>query len=106
LSISLAPSVGPVITAAYNTSTTSIVVTWDKIPSNFTASHVVGYEVLVYRNDSRIKPVYVMMVNCENVTIKELERYTAYVISVAGVTRGGKGVYSDPVICMTDEDRK
>lgn len=96
----------PVITDAYNTSTTSIVVKWDKIPSNRTQSLIVAYEVQIYRNDSRDKPVKRVMVNCENVTIKGLERYTPYVIMVAGATIGGKGPYSDPVVCFTDEDSK
>lgn len=96
----------PVITDAYNTSTTSIVVKWEKIPSNLTGGIIVGYEVKVYRNDSRDKAVSTMMVNCENVTIKELGRYTPYVIVVAGASRGGRGPYSDPVVCFTDEDGK
>ncbi|XP_031573116.1 uncharacterized protein LOC116307107 isoform X2 [Actinia tenebrosa] len=94
----------PVITDAYNTSTTSIVVKWDRIPSNLTRGIIVGYEVQIYRNDSRDKAVSTMMVDCENVTVKGLEKYTAYVITVAGTTKGGKGPYSDPVVCFTDED--
>lgn len=93
------PFDAPNITATYNTSSTSIYVKWDRPNDNIN-----GYEIWVYRNDSRSKPVFRMLVNCTETNITGLEVFTAYAIQVASFSDKGRGPLSDPVISITDEE--
>ena len=41
-----------------------------------------------------------------NITIRNLKAYTNYTVKIAGVTRTGIGIYSNPLIVITAETGK
>ena len=41
-----------------------------------------------------------------NITIRNLKAYTNYTVKIAGVTRTGIGIYSNPLIVITAETSK
>jgi len=99
------PTVAPNITAIYNTSSTSIYVKWNQ-PNTNDSTKILGYELLVYRNDSRSKPLLKMLVNCTYANITGLEVFTAYAIEVAAFNNVSRGPLSETAICTTDEEGK
>ena len=97
----------PVDVTAYNTSSTSIRVTWKEIPPENENGVILGYHIfykaLPNENERKIT------VN-DNTTlsanISGLEEYVEYNISVAAFISGEIGRRSDPVLVFTAEDGK
>ena len=98
----------------YNTSSTSIVVSWNLIPSDVRYEPVVAYEVTVVNsNNSTGKPLARKIIksvctNIDSMSIQQtqLEKFTPYTITIAGVTRKGLTNTTEGITVFTDEDSK
>ena len=98
----------------YNTSSTSIVMSWNLIPIDLRYEPVVAYEVTVVNtNNSTGKPLALKMIKsvCSNIDSMslqqaQLEKFTPYTITIAGVTGKGLTNTTKGITVFTDEDSK
>ena len=90
---------------AYNTSSTSINVTWLPVPANHMNGIILGYRVLYRRKDKPLAGFDNVTLNSSsfNVEITGLEFFTKYEIRLLGFTIAGDGNMSEPLFCLTDE---
>ncbi len=103
----------PANLTAYNTSSTSIQITWNLVPPDEAYEATYAYEVTIKRaensNDTmEIKAILGACVHATNMTLNQTDLliYTAYNITVTGVTVKGFGKTSDEITVLTDEDSK
>ncbi|XP_022798346.1 uncharacterized protein LOC111336503 [Stylophora pistillata] len=98
------PSQAPKITAAYNTSSTSVIIHWSPISENETNGDLVGYRVDCFLFWAvRAEQSVITSSNSTFIELHGLKKFKKYVLWVAGFTRKGVGV-NDTVECTTDED--
>lgn len=104
----LVPSRSPINVTAFNTSSTSINVTWFPVPDDRVNGILLGYSVLYRKADKPFEKFQNMTVCASlfEVAITNLDFFTNYEIRVLAFTVAGKGNISNPVFCMTDEDGK
>jgi len=100
------PSQPPTDLAAYNTSSTSLQVTWGEVPKGFVHGILLGYRVFYKRtgdkNDSYVNST--TGPNERKLHISGLEKFTAYSVKVLAFTRKGDGAVSINISVLTDED--
>lgn len=91
---------------AFNTSSTSINVTWQPIPPDHTYGIILTYQVKYWRRDKPNDNVSNVTVNSTElqVELKGLGKYKEYSIQVAGSTVVGLGNYSEVVFVRTEQD--
>lgn len=102
----LVPSQPPTDLTSYNTSSTSLHVTWGEVPKGFVHGILQGYRVFYKRTgdksdsyaDSTTGP------NERKLHITGLEKFTAYSMKVLAFTRKGDGAVSVNISVLTDED--
>ena len=99
----LVPSSPPPNVTAFNTSSTSIRVTWQGIPMGRIHGRLLGYSITYRGVGNHIELVKLVSTCFEHANLTRLSKYTRYEISVAGFTREGHGNRSN-VSCTTDED--
>lgn len=98
------PSLPPTQLTAYNTSSTSLMVTWLPVPDGYVHGILRGYRLLLkIDEDSFYQNVTTVNRSFE---LTGLEKFTNYSVKVLAFTRIGDGNISDPVIVSTDEDGK
>ncbi|XP_048579577.1 uncharacterized protein LOC5515780 isoform X2 [Nematostella vectensis] len=80
-------------------------ITWDPIPAHLLNGVLLTYRVM-YRllnapvNETRVVE---LGVSCNSsLLIKGLDYFSVYEVRIAGASRGGGGVHSDPVYCYTE----
>lgn len=98
----------PTMVEAKNTSSTSVLVTWQPLANEWYLHGVLrGYRVKYAREDGRGD---VLSNTTQSWTrefeIKELNKYIKYRIQVLAFTVKGDGPLSGPVLCTTDQDGK
>ena len=101
----LVPSAPPSnVTVQEKTSTSSLSIQWMDVPGNETNGHLIGYTV-TYRAvkvggkevvDDVVKKKSVGT-GTHSITLNDLQSFTTYEIRVAGITRRGEGVFSQPI---------
>ena len=103
----------PANLAAYNTSSTSIHITWDVVPPGEAYEPAYAYEVTIARAEQAngtkdVKAILGACENASNMTLHQTDllKYTAYNITVTGVSVKGFGKTSDVITVLTDEDSK
>ena len=91
---------------SYNTSSTSVNVTWLEVPTGFVHGILRGYRVFYSRTQLQEATVKYIVVpaNKRYVHLMELNKFTNYTVQVAAFTRIGYGALSSDVIVSTDED--
>ena len=93
----LVPRAPPLQVSAFNTSTSSILVTWQDITSSSVPGVLLGYVLRIIEADetnaSNVREIEHDLSTSKNIT--SLETYTLYRISVAGYTRVGIGNFSE-----------
>jgi len=101
----------PTNLTAHNTSSTSIQITWNLILPHEKHIATEAYYVTMVRahNSNDTKQLEAILGACENATFMtlhwtNLRKYTAYRITVAGVTDRGFGKASGEITVLTDED--
>lgn len=99
------PSHSPRNITAFNTSSTSINVTWQPIPNDHVNGILLGYRVLYKKENSPMDVFQNITVNSTylDAEITSLEVYTEYELRITGFTIIGDGNVSESVFCFTDE---
>lgn len=100
------PSKPPQSVQSYNTSSTSLNVTWQEVPTGFVHGIPTGYRVFYSRTEDNGANVTQVVVPASkrHVHLTGLDKFTNYTIKVAAFTRIGVGAKSPGVIVSTDED--
>lgn len=110
LSLYLAPNVSPASITAFNTSSTSLRVTWGKIPAEQVVGKIKGYTVVFFAvkdGSSSSTNVTLENGNVNETNLVNLRKFTKYSIQVLGFTERDKmGPLSSPIFAMTDQDGK
>ena len=100
------PSAAPMNVRGHNTSSTSILVTWDEVPAadqnGIILSYTIAYQS-VTQNHNGNKTVDYPVNQTELIGLKE---YVNYYITVFASTVKGHGPASKPIIVITDQDSK
>ena len=106
LSIPPVPDHPPPNVTAFNTSSTSINVTWEHIPPDHVNGILLGYYVKYLRHDKANANITMVTVNSTtlHVELEGLGKYKEYSIQVAGSTVVGLGNFSEPVYVRTEQD--
>lgn len=100
------PDHAPINVTAYNTSSTSINVTWKPIPPDHVNGILLGYHVIYRRINKFGDNISMVTVNSTvlHTELTGLGKYKLYSIQVAGRTLVGFGNFSDPVNVRTGQD--
>ena len=100
----LVPSAPPSnVTVQEKTSTSSLSIQWMDVPDNETNGHLIGYTVTYRAVKVGGKEVVDDVVKksvgtgTHSITLNDLQSFTTYEIRVAGITRRGNGVFSQPI---------
>lgn len=104
----IVPLLPPGNVTAYNTSSTSILVTWTRPKESSIQGELLGYEITftpAWGNASNTRRVMLCYRNT-SYNLTRLLVYTPYNITVAAFTKVGIGNESDIKQTWTDEDRK
>lgn len=102
------PSHSPINVTAFNTTSTSINVTWDPVPDDHMNGIIMGYRVFYKKAAEPMDDFSNLTVNSSvfDVEINDMEFFTKYEFQVLAFTMVGDGNISEPLFCMTDEDGK
>ena len=108
LSFFLEPSAAPVSLQGHNESSTSIFVTWGPVPLSEQNGVILNYTVSYKEASNGSAQTVLVTVDEPNnsTTLKGLNEYTNYSITVFASTIKGAGIVSAPVFVITDEDSK
>ena len=91
------------MTVQEKTSTSSLSIQWMDVPGNETNGHLIGYTVTYRAVKVGGKEVVDDVVKksvgtgTHSITLNDLQSFTTYEIRVAGITRRGEGVFSQPI---------
>ena len=102
----LVPSLPPQKVSAQNTSSSSVLVTWEPVPRGHIHGILGGYRVLNKRAGSEGENTSIATRNSSTykVDLPGLEKFTTYNITVLAFTRVGDGAFSQSILVSTDED--
>ena len=102
--LTVVPSLPPTDIRAYNTSSTSLTVTWNPVPRGYTHGIVLGYLVFYKRQQD----VDGNFINASSLVLSAdlegLDKFTVYVVKVLAFTIKGNGVISNETSVRTHED--
>ena len=98
------PGAPPVLVRGHNSSSTSISVTWGKVPDDKQHGDISHYTVIYEKKEGGTEKR--KTVTTRTAELKDLEKFTEYSIKVLAATRKGDGPPSDPIIVQTDQDSK
>ena len=102
--LTVVPSLPPTDIRAYNTSSTSLTVTWNPVPQGYTHGIVLGYLVFYKRQQD----VDGNFINASSLVLSAdlegLDKFTVYVVKVLAFTIKGNGVVSNETSVRTHED--
>lgn len=100
------PSSPPQSVRSFNTSSTSVNVTWLEVPTGFVHGILLGYRVFysITQHQPISVPYTIVSANKLSKEITMLKKFTNYTIQLAAYTRIGDGTKSPPFIVSTDED--
>ncbi len=91
---------------AYNTSSRSIMVTWNDIPPSQSNGNLTNFVVLYAKNDTSEYTQTLLEPNSYHVELKNLEIFHPYKIRVVARNRRGEGVASLPFVAWTEMEGK
>ena len=108
LSFFLAPSAAPVSLQGHNKSSTSIFVTWGQVPPSDQNGVILSYTVSYKEASIGSAQTVPVTVNepTNSTTLKDLNQYTNYSITIFASTIKGAGIVSAPIFVITDQDSK
>ena len=100
------PNAPPTDVSGHNTSSTSILVQWGEVPpadqNGIIQSYTVTYKALPSGSPQTVE----VNAPTRQATLRSLNEYTNYSITVFASTVKGGGNISNPIIVITDEDSK
>ncbi|XP_078355100.1 protein sidekick-1-like isoform X3 [Oculina patagonica] len=99
------PTVAPVYVTGHNSSSTSILVTWDDVPAadrnGIILSYTITYESLTENHNGNVTVDY----PARQTNLTGLRQYVNYSITVFASTVKGDGPVGNPIVVITDQDR-
>ena len=102
----LEPSAAPKNVSGHNTSSTSILVTWDDVPAADKNGIITSYNITYHSLTENHSNSTTVDHPDRQVTLLGLKEFVNYTITVSASTKIGPGPASEPVIVSTDEDSK
>lgn len=107
LGLYVGPGAPPQNVQGYNTSSTSINVTWNEVLEEKQHGDIIRYTVM-YKKMGNVtyESVKVTPISGNFVELRRLHKFTFYDIKVSASTRVGNGPASNPIKVQTDEDGK
>lgn len=100
------PSAPPANVSGHNTSSTSIFVHWDQVPTEHQNGAILYYTVTYIALPKGLRQTVIVAAPAHQTTLTGLNKYTNYSISVFASTIKGAGNVSAPIFIVTDEDSK
>ena len=100
------PDAAPGNVRRFNTTSTSIVVEWDKVPPANQNGVILSYTVTYKALPNGSEKTHKVTVPTTLATLTGLNEYTNYSITVFASTLKGGGIASAPIFVVTDEDSK
>ena len=104
--LSSEPAVPPTNVRGRNTSSTSILVTWDEVPTDgqngIITSYTITYQSLTQDHNGH----FTVEFSAHQTVLTGLKKYVNYSITVFASTVKGNGPASSPIIVSTDQDSK
>ena len=91
---------------ANNVTSTSIFVQWNKVPAENQNGIIVSYTITYTEVPGGNSGTKIVIAPRTNATLTGLKKFTNYSITVFASTAKGGGNKSEPIIVITDEDRK
>lgn len=79
-------------------------VTWTTVPHGFVHGNLLGYKVFYRRQEDQNIEFSNITTSNLKLELKNLDKYTVYVMKVLAFTSKGNGVMSSNVTKITDED--
>ena len=98
------PNASPANVTGNNETSTSIFVQWDEVPADNQNGIIVNYTVTYTELPIGSSLDEVVIAPKRNITLKGLQKFTNYSITVFASTSKGGGSRSDPIFVITDED--
>ena len=90
----------------HNKSSTSIFVTWGQVPASDQNGVILNYTVSYKKASNGSGERVTVDEPTNSTTLKGLDEYTNYSITVFASTIKGPGIVSAPIFVITDEDSK
>ncbi|XP_078365666.1 uncharacterized protein LOC144649949 isoform X2 [Oculina patagonica] len=98
------PDAPPESLKAWNLSSTSLHIQWDPIPFGYRNGKILRYKVDINaEKQTRERFKATKYTESTSLTLRGLQKYSKYKISVSGITRRGNGPFRSKVV-QTDED--
>jgi protein sidekick len=98
------PGIGPQISAANATSSTTIVVKWQSVPDEHCNGIIEGYKVYYGAKNVPFQYKQIGSNSTYTTTLTQLKKFTQYHVQVLAYTRVGDGVLSDPPLLVQTWD--
>lgn len=106
----LVPVMPPLNITATNTSSTTILLTWNPIPLNYSNGPILEYRITFtevqksVHKENRYLWQRIVDGNKLSAFVTGLKKYTRYCFRMSGINRRGVGLDSMPITATTDED--
>lgn len=100
------PGAAPQNVRGHNTSSTSILVTWDEVPANKQHGSIRYYTVIYKETQGGAKMSKRVDSPKRKIELTELKRYAKYSIQVSAATVKGDGPASVPITVSTEQGSK
>ena len=100
------PNAPPANITGNNVTSTSIFVQWNEVPADNQNGIIVYYTVTYTEVPSGNPGTKIVIAPRTNATLTGLKKFTSYSITVFASNAKGDGNRSEPIIVITDEDRK
>ncbi len=102
----LEPAAAPENVTGHNTSSTSILVTWDDVPAADQNGIILTYTITYVSLTENHRGNVTVNFTDYQTNLTGLREYVNYSITVFASTVKGDGQPSDPIIVITDQDSK
>ena len=89
-----------------NSSSTSILVKWDEVPADQQNGIITGYTITYHSQTENDNGDVQVNGSVHQTDLTNLKEYVNYNITVFASTVKGDGPASDPIVVITDQDRK
>ena len=100
------PNAPPANITGNNITSTSIFVQWNEVPADNQNGIIVYYTITYAELPAGDSGTKIVVAPRTNATLAGLKKFTNYSITVFASTAKGDGNRSEPIIVITDEDRK
>ena len=98
------PGAAPENVRGHNTSSTSILVTWDEVPADKQHGKILKHTVIYKESEGDAEMEKRVDSPARQIELKELKTYTAYSIQVLAATVKGDGPRSETITVWTDQE--